>query len=158
MSVSLPLFSLFSPWASQCAVMASDASRSSPLRRCRRGGRSRFPGRRASPSRPRRLPELATCLTSLCASPCSPSPSFARHGQRLSSSCSSAESASSAPRISNPPQPKLDNLPSFLSNPAKPSPEPHLVGNQKIPGHPPLKPLGALVAVELPRPIIIFFA
>jgi len=157
MSVSLPLFSLFSPWASQCAVMASDASRSSPLRRCRRGGRSRFPGRRASPSRPRRLPELATCLTSLCASPCSPSPSFARHGQRLSSSCSSAESASSAPRISNPPQPKLDNLPSFLLDPSFASLIDQIAGNRSFSGRQPLKPPELHSAVELlPRVPVLF--
>ena len=64
---------------SSCAAHRSngaDASRSLPsLCRCRRGGRSRFSGRRATPSRPRSSPELATCLAPSCASLSSPSPS-----------------------------------------------------------------------------------
>ena len=119
-----------------------------------------FPAVGDTAKSPTTSPELATCPHSrLRLAPLSFSFSFpGRHERRVSKLTVSSRFASSAPRIPNPPQPKLDNLPSFLPNPAKPSPEPHLVGNQKIPGRPPLKSLGALVAVELPRPIIIFFA
>ena len=148
-----------SPCAAQFAVMAHRRLPKPPRRcACRRGGRSRFCGRRTSPTRPRRLPELATCLTSLCASPCSPSPSSARHGRRLSSSCSSAESASSAPRISNPPQTKLDNLPSFLLDPSFASLIDQVSGNRRFSGRQPLKPPEIHSAVELPPPTTVFFA
>ena len=103
------------------------------------------------------FPELATCLAPSYASPCSPSPSSARHGRRLSSSCSSAESASSAPRISNPPQPKLDNLPSFLLDPSFTSLIDQIARNRSFSGRQPLKPAELHSAVELlPRVPVLF--
>ena len=65
LSLSSPCFSLCCTFA----VMAPTPPEAPPVCRGRRGGRSRFPGRRASPSHPRRLPELATCLTPVYALP-----------------------------------------------------------------------------------------
>ena len=63
-------------------------------------------------SRARHLPHFSLCLASLSfsflCSPWTASEQFMLVGRF----------ASSAPRISNPPQPKLDNLPSFLLNPS----------------------------------------
>ena len=75
---------LSSPCAAQCAVMAADASRSStPLCIAVVEGDPVFSavGRRQVDHAP--LPELATCLTSVYASPSSSSPSSVRHGRRL---------------------------------------------------------------------------
>ena len=154
MSFSLPLFSLFLPVTHGLQYWRSVSPEAV---RGRRGTSPRARPSVASPSRPRPSPELATCLTSLCASPCSPSSSSARHGRRLSSSCSSAESASSAPRISNPPQPKLDNLPSFLLDPSFASLIDQITGNRSFSGRQPLKPAELHSAVELlPRVPVLF--
>ena len=112
-----------SPCAAQCAVMAADASRSStPFCIAVVEGDPVFSavGRRQVDHAP--LPELATCLTSVYASPSSSSPSSVRHEWRLSSSRSSTDSASFFAWISNPSHPKLLHIPSFLPNPTKPSP------------------------------------
>ena len=116
-----------------------------------------FPAVGDAAKSPTTSPELATCLHSRSRSRSSPSRSSARHGPCLSSERSPARFASSAPRIPNPLHPKLLHLSSVLPNPSNPSHDPCFVGNQKIPGRPPLKPLEALVAVELPPPAVIFF-
>ena len=154
--------SLSSPCFSLCCTVRSNGAPSSPeaptAMPCRRGGRSRFPGRRASPSRPRRLPELATCLHSRSRSPSSSSPSSVRHEWRLSSSRSSADSASFFPWILNPSHPNLLHLPSFLPSPSKPSSKPYLAGNRSFSGRQPLEPPELHLNVELPPPVLVSFA
>ena len=49
----------------------------------RRGGRFRFCGRRATPSRPHSSPELANCLAPSCASSSSSPPPSVRHERHL---------------------------------------------------------------------------
>ena len=71
--------------------------------------------------------------------------------------CLSSRFASSAPRIPNPLHPKLLHLSSVLPNLSIPSHDPCFAGNRRFPGRQPLKPLGALVAVELPPPAVVFF-
>ena len=89
-----------------------------------------FPAFGDAAKSPTTSPELATCPHSRLRLASLPFSFPGRHERRVSKLTVSSRFASSAPRIPNPPQPKLDNLPSFLPNPAKPSPEPHLVGNQ----------------------------
>ena len=65
---------------------------------------------------------------------------------------------SSAPRISNPPQPKLDNLPSFLLDPSFASLIDQIAGNRSFSGRHPLKPPELHSAVELLPPVPVLFA
>jgi len=62
----------------------------------------------------------------------SPSP-FRRHGRRLSALPFTGQIRAFPPWISNPPQRKLDHLPSSLLNPSNHSHNPHLAGNLRFP-------------------------
>ena len=107
---------------------------------------------------PTTSPELATCLHSRSRSRSSPSPPCGRHERQVSKLTVSRRFASSAPRISNPPQPKLDNLPSFLLDPSFASLIDQIAGNRSFSGRQPLKPPELHSAVELPPPVTVFFA
>ena len=154
--------SLSSHYFSLCATVRSnggEASRSLPPP-CVSSWRP-IPVSRPSvtpPSRPRRLPELATCLTAFCALGSFPSTSLGRHGHRVSELTVSSRFASYSPWIPNPPQPKLDNLPSFLPDPSKLSSKPYLAGNRSFSGRPPLKPAELRLNADNPPPTTVFFA
>ena len=104
-----------------------------------------------TPSRARHLPHfplrLALLSFSFLCSPWTASEQFLLIGRF----------ASSAPRISNPPQPKLDNLPSFLLDPSFASLIDQIAGNRSFSGRQPLKPAELHSAVELlPRVPVLF--
>ena len=117
-----------------------------------------FPAVGDAAKSPTTSPELATCPHSrLRLAPLSFS--FpGRHERRVSKLTVSSRFASSAPRISNPPQPKLDNLPSFLLDPSFASLIDQIAGNRSFSGCQPLKPVELHSAVELLPPVPVLFA
>ena len=118
-----------SPCAAQFAVMEAEAFPKLP--RCALPSWRTIPFSRpvSSPSRPRRLTELTTCLTPIYDSPSSPSPPWVRHGWRLSSSRSPARFASSSSYLPNPLYQKFLHDPSFLLDLSFASPLDQSTGN-----------------------------
>ena len=84
-----------------------------------------------SPSRPRRLYELAICPPFFLSCACSLLPRFT--AVELEPLVVPAQIASFLPRTSNPPQPWVNHLASFHPNPINHSPDPHLAGNRRFP-------------------------
>ena len=80
MGLTCHSLNLFSPCAAQFAVWRSTSPEAV---RGRRGASPRARPSVTPPSRPRRLPELATCLTPIYASLSSPSPPCVRHERLL---------------------------------------------------------------------------
>ena len=117
-----------------------------------------FPAVGDAAKSPTTSPELATCPHSRLRLASLPFSFPGRHERRVSKLTVSSRFASSAPRISNPPQPKLDNLPSFLLDPSFASLIDQIAGNRSFSGRQPLKPPELNSAVELPPPATVFFA
>ena len=105
-----------------------------------------------------KLSRVATCPHSRLRLASLPFSFPGRHERRVSKLTVSSRFASSAPRISNPPQPKLDNRPSFLLDPSFASLIDQIAGNRSFSGRQPLKPAELHSAVELPPPATVFFA
>ena len=149
---------LSSPCAAQCAVWRPTPPEAPNRHELSVGEPSPFSRPATSPSRPRpsprtrHLPSLSFTLPFL-----SFSSLRSPWTQSERAHCLSSRFASSAPRIPNPLHPKLLHLSSVLPNLSIPSHDPCFAGNRRFPGRQPLKPLGALVAVELPPPAVVFF-
>ena len=117
-----------------------------------------FPAVGDAAKSPTTSPELATCPHSRLRLASLPFSFPGRHERRVSKLTVFTRFASSAPRIPNPLHPRLLHLSSDLPNPFNPSHDPCFIGNRRFPGRQPLKPLGALVAVELLPPVPVLFA
>ena len=100
---------------------------------CRRGGRSRFSGRRTSPSRSRCLPELVTCLHSFLRPLVYPQSS---RTEQAGYSTRSKNPATKSPWISNPARPRLIHLSSFLPSYSNIRPNPGRPWNRGFPLRP----------------------
>ena len=122
-----------SPCAAQGAVWRPRSPEAPTAVRCRRGGRSRFSGRRTSPSRSRRLPELATCLHSFLRPLVYPQSS---RTEQAGYSTRSKNPATKSPWISNPARPRLIHLSSFLPSYSNISPNPGRPWNRGFPLRP----------------------
>ena len=112
---------------------------------CRRGGRSRFSGRRTSPSRSCRLPELATCLHSFLRPLVYPQSS---RTEQAGYSTRSKNPATKSPWISNPARPRLIHLSSFLPSYSNISPNPGRPWNRGFPLRP-SRHGTALIGIEM---------